>query len=156
MGHIGSYLERGAQTVLKVSRQKKDGIEFFTIGTEYIRDDAAPDDVAFYYNPRTNALELFELITPDTTEDTRIKKTSKNSPLQYDISEHRRRCGQIFNSTGHLLQWDELSREIQIAYNCSREQARGEFYQHLLKEGLIFKTGEGFTNEKAARLFIEK
>lgn len=159
IGHAGSYLERGAQTVLKIEKQTKDGITFYQISAEHIREDSPPPETAFYYNVRTNAWELFELV--ETTEQSREPRETgpqrgRNSFLQFDIPEHRRRVGQIFNSTGLLLDYDRLISEIQMAYACSRTEARGPIYQGLLNEGLIFRNENGFTDEKQVKLFIEK
>jgi hypothetical protein len=156
IGHIGSYLERGAQTVLKIDRVNKEGLEYFVISTEYIRDDAMPPDTAFYFNRNTNEWELFEIAAETIGQDQQTPKSGKNSPLQYDIMEHGRRLRQIFDPSGQFLSWDRLVQEIQIAYGCTRTDARGSFYQYLLSEGLIYKTESGYTNLKKIHLFAEK
>lgn len=157
IGHSGSFLERGAQTVLKIEKDKRDAQEYFIISTEHIREDAPPPDTAFFYNRGSNQWELFDIAsTPEMAIGSEnLKKAGKNSPAQYDSQEHGRRCGQIFDCRAESLNYDELIREIQFAYACSQREAKTEFYQYLLNQ-FFWKTESGYTNSRQHRLFIQK
>lgn len=158
IGHSGSFLERGAQTVLKIEKDKREGQEFYLISTEHIREDAPPPDTAFFYNKNSNAWELFDIAPAETAmpdQPGNWKKLAKNSPNAYDIQDHSRRCAQIFDCGSEFLPYDKLISEIQMAYACSQRQARTDFYQYLLNQ-FFWKTENGYTNKKQAKLFITK
>mgnify|MGYP001350136870 CR=1 FL=1 len=153
IGHLGSYLERGAQTVFAIEKKIENNFSQYIIRTEYIRDDAPPDETAIYFNTQTECWEKC-----DSFSEPEIKKgrgVRQQRPGEYDIAHHVWACGQIFNSQT-TLSYNNLINEIKIAYGIGDNLAKTDFYKHLIREGLIFKTEDGYTREIQAKLFIVK
>lgn len=154
IGHSGSFLERGAQTVLKIEKEKRDGLELYIISTEHIREDGPPEDTAFYYNKQTNDWELFQLVPAEMEVGSGInRKTIQKRPGDFDIQEHSRRCGQIFDCSTYLS-YELLIKEICQAYGVGTNIAKSDYYPFLINR-FFWKTENGYTHQQQGKLLLQ-
>lgn len=152
MGHIGSAADRAAQSVLIVEKCQDNGTITYSLKPEYLRSADTFAPINIFFNKGTGDWELTELAPiPEEKE----QKNRKRRPREYDIQEHHWATGQIFNS-GDVLKYGEVIDGIKQFYGIGDTYARSDFFPHLVREGIIFNTGDGYTNKNQARLFITK
>lgn len=147
IGQIGSEGERAAQTVLLIEKNKE--TQQYILRGEYMRDDDAFDPVAISYNRQMSIWEQVEYIDEATAGPSRAVNL-KRRPVEYDKQEHTLNVGRIFNST-MLHSYRSLVERIVEVYAVGQRWAK-ECVPVLEREQLIFKTDEGFTNIRQAKL----
>jgi hypothetical protein len=150
MGHLGSAADRAAQSVLIVEKNIEGSNITYILKPEYLRSAESFDPISIFYNKAINEWQLCDTL-PQEAE--KIANNKKRRAREYDISEHTWAIGQIFNS-GTLLKYSEVITGIRQAYGIGDTYAKQDFLPYLIREGLIFHTGEGYTNRNQARLFV--
>lgn len=152
MGHLGSAADRAAQSVLKVEKNKE--LKHYTLSAEYLRnaDDFTP--ISIYYNKGMNTWEQCEYVNPGERA-LPLDKTKAPKPHELDISVHTLNVLRIFNSQ-EVQTYETFIQNIREIYGRGRNWAV-DCVKHLTQsEGLVYKIATGYTNTKAARLFVEK
>lgn len=148
MGHLGSAADRAAQSILIVEKDKENNC--YVLRPEYLRsaDDFSP--VAIHYNKSLEQWEETEY--HEATQEGGSKKALKAMPHEYTEDAHRDEIRRIF-ARAPYQKYDQLLQNIIEIYAVSREWARLAI-KHFIKEGWIFYTTDGYTNESQAKLFI--
>lgn len=148
LGHLGSMADRAAQSVLMVEKNKERGT--FILKADYLRsaDDFTP--VEIYFN---KGAHLWETTIYNPEQDTKVKKLQLK-PHELDRSMHETNVTRIY-TLQEIYEYKALVQNISEFYARSRDWSR-ECVNHLLREKLIFKTLDGYTNRQQAKLFIQK
>jgi hypothetical protein len=151
LGHLGSFLDRYSQTVLKTEKNKE--TRTFILTVEFGRDcepgEITPSEIYFdKYDYRWKQ----QSYTPKP--DDKVKSIQAR-PRDYDKEDHRRKVLRIFNSQ-EVISYDDLLDGIQQQYpNVGLKWAR-EAVIVLQDESVIWPVTGGFTNINRARLFIQQ
>lgn len=150
IGHIGSDGERAAQSVLIVEKNKE--LKQYILKPELMRDDDEFEPIAIYYNPQ---LSLWQQTDYIPTDQAKPSKNRLRMPNEYDIQEHQDNVRRIF-ATGNVQDYNTILQNIREQYAIGLQPAK-MMLKHLKdNEGLIFKTENGYTNIKQARLYIQQ
>jgi hypothetical protein len=155
IGHLGSTLDRAAQSVLIVEKVKE--TKQYILKAEYLRDGDEFTPRAIYYNKDLEIWQQTDYIdgtNADTGPRGRTSQLLKRKPADYDLAQHMNNVGQMFNIKDTLT-WEELKQQIREVYNVGRDWA-GECVKHLVSLNLIWKVENGYTNIRQAKLFIQK
>lgn len=147
LGHLGSMADRAAQSVLMVEKNKEKGT--FVLKADYLRsaDDFTPIEI--YFN---KAQHIWETTFYNPEQDTKVKKLQLK-PHELDRSLHESNVLKIF-MLKEIFDYKILVQNVSEYYARSRDWSR-ECVTHLIKEGLIFKTVDGYTNRQQAKLFLK-
>ncbi len=147
LGHLGAMADRAAQSVLTIEKIKERGTH--QLRAEYLRsaDDFTPIEI--YYNNQEHAWKQSDYM-PEMDE--KVKKLNPKPP-ELDKDTHTLNVLRVFNSE-ELQSYDMLVQSIREVYAQGRQWSK-ECVQHLMKEQLIFRTNNGYTNNRKARLFIQ-
>ncbi len=150
LGHLGSMADRAAQSILIVEKIKERGT--FQLRADYLRsaDDFTPIEI--YYNTQEHCWRQSDYIPPPEN-DIKVRKLPQPKPQELDKQTHSLNVMRIFN-TESLQSYDMLIQGIREIYAQGRQWAK-DCVPHLMHEGLIFKTNNGYTRERAAKLFIQ-
>lgn len=155
IGHLGSTLDRAAQSVLIVEKVKE--TKQYILRPEYLRDADDFTPRAIYYNKQLEIWEQTEYIDGNTAGPAggaRITNALKRKPQDYEISQHMAYVSQIFNSN-EFKSYNDLRQDIRELYNVGRDWA-GDCIKHLMSINLIWRTDNGYTNRNQTKLFIQK
>lgn len=155
IGHLGSTLDRAAQSVLVVEKNKE--TKQYILRPEYLRDADDFEPRAIFYNKQLELWQQTEYIdgtNAGPANGAKIANALKRKPQDYDIAQHLAYLSQIFNSQEYL-QYEPLRQNIREAYNVGRDWA-GECIKHLISNNLLWKNEHGYTNRSQVKLFIQK
>lgn len=155
IGHLGSTLDRAAQSVLIVEKNKE--TKQYILKAEYLRDGDEFTPIAIYYNKQLEIWERTDFIDGNSDGRPITGKTAnllKRKPHDYDISQHMAYVSQIFNSQP-IRSYDQLRQDIREIYGVGRDWAT-DCVKHLVSINLIWRTENGYTNRNQVRMFVEK
>ena len=145
IGNIGAMVDRLAQSVIKIEKTEAGT---FRMAPEFMRSDADFDPVEIFYNGTAWA-QCYGPAPTETPDPAPVRKIS-NRPADIDALEHRQNVETIF-SIGDFLTYDQLIAGIKEIYGAGRNWAQ-ECAKHLRFEGLIFRTGDGWTNRRQTKI----
>lgn len=151
IGHVGSAVERKAQSILIVEKQTEGTAVNYILKPEYLRSAEGFEPVAIYYNKGSEIFELTEIATEDPVRQNNRKRRAR----EYDISEHMDNTRRIFNA-GTVQDYRTVIQNIKEIYGIGDTFAKQDFLPYLIFEGIIFRVDDGYTNVSQARLFIQK
>ena len=129
IGHLGSFLDRFAQTVLEVTKLENGNSE---IKAQMMRSDADFKPYEFYYNYNINNYSV------DWLESLEVKAKDVND---YSVQEHKIKLSKVFSNATELSYKDLcklLSREYQKSEYFAKQLVK-TFYD----SELIFKSDTG-------------
>lgn len=156
IGHVGSAVERKAQSILIVEKITEGNISRYVLKAEYLRSAEGFEDVSIFYNKGINDWQLCETSAEDWQKvETGAGRLRQRRPQEYDISEHRLMVGRIFNSQS-VQDYETCIQQIHEAYGVGKNLCRTDFLRYLISEGLIFKVEGGYTNQRAPVMFATK
>jgi len=116
LGNLGSYTDRGAQSVLKVTLDKETGTS--TLEAQLMRSDSFFNPISIGYNEDTKNYEQVE-------HQADKPKTKKFILMNLTAEDHNNRLNAIF-FTQKLFSYEELIEEIKKIYgvgtNISKQQ----------------------------------
>lgn len=129
IGHLGSFLDRFAQTVLEVTKLENGNSE---IKAQMMRSDADFKPYEFYYNYNINNYSV------DWLESLEVKAKDIND---YTIEDHKLKLQKVFSTSTELTYKDLLKL-------LSREYQKSEYFAKQLvvtfyENSLIFKNDAG-------------
>lgn len=148
IGQIGSAVDRIAQSVLKVEKNKE--TKQIVLYSEYLRDDDDIEPIAAYYNKQISMWEQTEFIQDEKPQIKGRTAMLKRRPSDYELSEHTANVYRIF-TTEAVFSHSELMQRIVEVYAVGRTWAK-ECVPILEREDLIYRTADGYTNRKQGRL----
>jgi hypothetical protein len=147
LGHVGSIADRAAQSVLIVEKNKE--AKQYVLKPEYLRSADDFEPVAIYYNKQLNLWEQTEYMQPDQPAERQRKKR----PAEYDYNDHAANVARIFRvqqSLPYKQYIQEICEVYALGYNLAKDMG-----SYLVREGLIWKTQDGYTNIRQSKLFVE-
>lgn len=128
LGHIGSFLERKSQSLLRVEKNEYGSV----MSSVYMRSDEDFIPIPIYYNYNSNQYEL----------DTKfIKVTVKNAAL-VNIIELKRIAENLFTSYTYLNS-DNLKHELQQVFKGQTLNFVKDIIKRLYVENILQKSDEG-------------
>jgi len=130
IGHLGSFLDRFAQTVLEVIKIENGNSE---IKPQYMRSDADFKPYEFYFNHNINNYSI------NWVENLEVKATDISD---YRIDQHQAKLSKIFMNNSELIYKDFLKL-------LAREYQKSEYFaKQLVKlfydKDLILKSDSGY------------
>ncbi len=148
LGHLGSMADRAAQSVLFVEKNKERNT--FILKADYLRsaDDFTPIEI--YFNNGAHRWEQTDY-NPDADKPANKKRQTK--PNEIDREAHRNNVYKIFTFSDPQ-KYSELVQNINELYAVGTNWAK-DCVRHLMHEGLIYKTSDGYTNKQQAKLYIQ-
>jgi hypothetical protein len=154
IGHLGAFANRKAQSVLLTEKDRESGC--IVLKPEYLRDSVGFAPIAITYdNHLHNWVQTIYEGGGDGSADFKPKgRQRKLRPSELDMQDHKSKVLQIFNSNG-TQKYGELVDNIEEIYAAGTNWAK-ECVSFLLTQELIFKTVNGYTNSRQAKLYIEK
>jgi hypothetical protein len=156
IGHIGSAVERKAQSILIVEKNDQEGLITYNLKAEYLRNAEGFNPVSIYYNKGICDFELCDTMLIQPAGKEKFQNNRKKRAIDFDIQDHRLSCGQIFNATREL-DYKNLIQRIQEVYGVGEGLAKSDYKPYLVRSGLIFDLGNGlYSNISQAKLFIAK
>lgn len=149
IGHLGAGLDRYAQSILRVQKDKDHGT--YTMTGDMLRSagDFSPIDITF--DPAINTWKQ----TWHIDESEKKIKPLIARPAEMDKQDHWHKCIQIFNSKA-VQSYEKLIENIRIIYGRGFQWAK-ECVTHLLGEGMIINGDDGFVIAPTgqAKLYIQ-
>lgn len=149
IGHLGSSADRAAQSVLIVEKNKE--VKQYVLRAEYLRSADDFEPLAIWYNKDCQTWEQCDYIP---TEETPRGANRKRRPHEYDITEHLDNIRRIFNSD-RVLSYGNYINAICEIYALGHNLAK-DMGAYLVKEGLVFRIEQGYTNQRQKGLFVER
>jgi len=147
LGHVGSIADRAAQSVLIVEKNKE--AKQYVLKAEYLRSADDFEPIAIYYNKQLNFWEQTDYLQPDQPAERQRKKR----PAEYDHNDHAANVARIF-SIDQLLPYKKYIQNICETYALGHNLAK-DMGSYLVREGLVWKTNDGYTNIRQSQLFIK-
>lgn len=147
IGHLGSFANRKAESVLLVEKNKDGSI---SMKPEYLRNSKGFNPIQIFYNRHTGMWEKMDYVPDDVPGVLRMKKPK---PRELDIEIHKTNTRRIFYSES-LQKYSDLVDGICEMYACGQNWAK-DCVPHLLSEGLIYKVTGGYTNNSERKLFVQ-
>jgi len=147
LGHVGSIADRAAQSVLIVEKNKD--AKQYVLKPEYLRSADDFEPVAIFYNRQLNLWEQTEYIAPDAP----VERQRKKRPAEYDYNDHAANVARIFR-VHELLPYKQYIQEICETYALGHNLAK-DMGSYLVREGLVWKTQDGYTNIRQSKLFVK-
>lgn len=148
LGHLGSMADRAAQSVLQVEKNKERNT--FILKADYLRSADDFDPIEVYFNNNNHRWERTDYQPKEQEGGTRKRQTK---PHEIDKEAHRNNVYKIFTFSEHQM-YKELVQNISELYAVGTNWAK-ECVRHLMQEGLIYRTQEGYTNKQQAKLYIK-
>jgi hypothetical protein len=148
LGHIGSAVDRVSQSVLTVEKSKERNT--YILKPEYLRSAEDFTPIEIYYNRQETAWQQ-TFYTPD--EPDKVVRMKKPKPGELSIEDHRTAVMRIFNVQPYQ-KYSELKQNICEMYASTINWAQ-DCIPYLISQGLIYKTVDGYTNVKQAKLYIK-
>ena len=148
LGHIGSAVDRVSQSVLTVEKNKERNT--YILKPEYLRSAEDFTPIEIYYN-RQETIWQQTFYVPD--EEDKVVRMKKAKPEELPIEEHKMNVLRIFN-VQPLQKYSELKQNICEMYAAGMNWAQ-QCIPYLISQGLIFKTIDGYTNQRQAKLYIQ-
>lgn len=147
LGHLGSMADRAAQSVLMVEKNREKNT--FILKADYLRsaDDFTPIEI--YFNTGAHQWQQ-TFYNPD--DDRPAGKKGLPKPFEIDKETHRLNLMKIFTFQ-EVQPYKMFTQNIAEYYAVGLNWAK-DCVKHLMKEGLVFKTPDGYTNRQQARLYI--
>jgi len=130
IGHLGSFLDRFAQTVLEIIKIENGNSE---IKAQFMRSDADFKPYEFYYNHNINNYSI------NWIENLEVKATDIND---YRIDQHKVKLSKIFMNNSELIYKDFLKL-------LAREYQKSEYFakqlvKYFYDNDLILKSDTGY------------
>jgi len=123
LGNLGSYADRGSQSVLKVSIDKDTQIS--TIEPVMLRSDLYFNPVSILYDPVTN--DYTQVSTPEEN-----KRSSRKFVLMDLTNEdHNNRLGVVFQTEKNLI-YSEIVEELKKIYGVGTNIAKQQIIPYLV------------------------
>jgi hypothetical protein len=150
IGHLGAGLDRYAQSVLKVEKDKEKKV-YTLSGEDYLRSAAPFTPIDIRYDENENDwIHIWHTDTPKTD-----LKITIPTPAEYDIQYHRQTLISIFNSQD-VQEYKTFLNNVQIYYSKTQKWAK-ECLAHLVKSNLIAQTdNKYFLLDPRKKLFAQK
>lgn len=146
IGNIGSMIDRLAQSVLKVEKTEAGT---FRLAAEFMRSDIDFDPVEIYHNGQ-DWQQVYGAAPGVEIPPAPVRKIMPR-PQEIEPLEHRQNVETIFSSIGDFITYDQLIKGIKELYGVGRNWAV-DCCKHLRFEGLIFHTGDGWTNKRQTKI----
>ena len=144
IGHLGSFANRKAQSVLIVEKNKDGTI---TMKGEFLRDSAGFTPIQIFYNRNFGTWDRMDYIADEEKGVFRMKKPK---PRELDKEIHETNVRRIFYPEA-VQKYSDLVDGIAEMYACGQNWAK-DCVPHLISEGLIFKVPGGYTNSREQKL----
>lgn len=144
LGHLGAMADRAAQSVLHVEKNKETNT--FVLRADYLRSAEDFTPIETYFNKNNHTWEQ----TTYNPEPEKIKH-KQPKPYDYEKQQHQINISRIF-SFSENVSYRQLVQDIQELYGVGTNWAK-ECVTYFVKESLIFKTVDGYTNRLQAKLF---
>lgn len=126
LGNLGSYADRGAQSTLKVTKDKETDIS--TIEATFLRSDGNFEPVSIFFNPETKHYEQ--------TESTNTKPVKKSIIDDLTEGDHYTKMQLIFEG-GKQITYGELWQQIKIFYGCGDNVAKQKIIPLMLSKKIL-------------------
>jgi KaiC/GvpD/RAD55 family RecA-like ATPase len=145
LGHLGSMADRAAQSVLVVEKIKEKGT--FVLKSDFLRSSEDFDPIEIQFNKGEHRWER----TEHTPEQTGKVRKLQLRPLEISKDIHASHVLKIF-------MFQEIQTFREIVKNISELYGRGtnwakECLSHLMKENLVFRVLDGYTNRHQTTIF---
>lgn len=149
LGHIGSAIDRVSQSILTVEKSKERST--YILKPEFLRSAEDFTPVEIFYNKQAGQWQQ-TFFTPDEGE--KVIKLRKLKPEEIIIDTHRDNVRRIF-SVNNPLSYADLIQLIKEFYQVGKTAAE-QTVKFLHENQLIFRTQDGYTNDRRQVLFKEK
>jgi hypothetical protein len=147
LGQLGGIADRASQSILIVEKIKDRGT--YQLRPDYLRSAEDFTPIEILYDTQSGQWMETNFIPVD---DKKVRPI-KLKPGEMDMDTHRFNVLKIFNSE-EIQSYDMIVQNIKEIYARGVDWSR-ECVQHLIHEGLIFKTQYGYTNNQKVKLFIK-
>lgn len=121
LGNLGSYADRGAQTVLKVTLDKE--TQTSTLEASLMRSDAFFEPITVFYNEDTKQY--------DQTETTAPKSKKRFVLMDLKDEDHNNRLNVVFNNRKDIV-YNEIIEELKKIYGVGTNIAKQQILPYLL------------------------
>lgn len=148
VGHLGAMADRASQSILIVEKIKERNT--FQLRPDFLRSAEDFTPIEIFYNNTAHEWQQCDYI-PEADE--KVRRLNPQ-PGELDRQLHSTNVVRIFSSD-QMQSYDMLVQNIREIYAQGREWAR-KCVPVLMKEGLVFKQENYYTNNNKARLFIQK
>jgi hypothetical protein len=128
LGHIGSFLERKSQSLLRVEKNEYGSV----MSSVYMRSDEDFIPIPIYYNYNNNQYEL----------DTKFIKVTVKNPGLINIIELKRVATNIFSNYSFLTS-DNLKYELQQIFKGQTINFIKDIIKRLYVENILQKAEDG-------------
>lgn len=145
LGHLGSGVDRYAQSVLKLDFLEDEKI--YRLTSSHLRRSAPIDPIYFNYNP---SADIWQQVYHEEKPKDNVKPIIAK-PLDYDIQHHKQVLYQIFNSNDTQNR-ATIIENIKIYYNQPERWAT-DCLKHLVKSNLIAQVDNNFSLVDQRKLF---
>ena len=127
LGNIGSYMDRMAQTVLKVTMDKETG--YSTMEANLMRSDSFFNPITIGYNENLKNYEQINSFDHN-------KKPKKFNMVDFSDKDHINRLGSIFNNIDEIT-YTELIEELKRIYGVGTNISKQQILPYLRTNRLI-------------------
>lgn len=149
LGHIGSAIDRVSQSVLTVEKSKERGT--FILKPEFLRSAEDFTPVEIWYNKAAGEWQQ-TFIVPGEEVD-KVVRLKKLQPAEILMETHRDNVRRIF-AVDNPISYANLLTYIREFYQAGKTWAE-HCVKYLYEQQLIFRTKDGYTNNRKQALFKE-